>query len=79
MATWKALRLIVVLYNIFIFCRTWSQANTPFAISLKAQRIADASGSFGAMYFRPSSLLLLIYPKGALPIKRPSFLALRIP
>ena len=50
------------------FCRTWSQANTPFAISLKAQRIADASGSFGAMYFRPSSLLLLIYPKVLYPL-----------
>ncbi|WP_293932687.1 hypothetical protein [Sphingobacterium sp. UBA6645] len=63
----------------FIFCRTWSAASIPFAISLKAQRIADASGSLNATYFLPSSLLLLIYPNGAFPIKRPSFLALRIP
>ncbi|WP_255430365.1 hypothetical protein [Rufibacter sp. LB8] len=39
--------------------RIWSAAYTPFASSWNTHSMIFASGSFGAMYFLPSSLTLL--------------------
>ncbi|OFY30725.1 MAG: hypothetical protein A2X09_16935 [Bacteroidetes bacterium GWF2_43_11] len=63
-------------FAIFHIC---SVLNFPLASSLKAQRKISPCLSSSAMYFFPDSVILFIYPTGAGPIQRPSFLARLIP
>ncbi|WP_268225098.1 hypothetical protein [Sinomicrobium oceani] len=48
--------------------QTCAVLNTPRPTSSKHQRIREASGSLGAMYLVPFSLVLFSYPTGAVPI-----------